>query len=547
VRKHGSVRIPPRHQWQRWIRSPGDERAVDAGCWFDVKAGEHVVRFCSKFLRHTMGQWAGEPFELLDWQRDDVVMPLFGWRRKDGTRRYRRAYIEVPKKNGKSTLCGGLALYLLIADGEPRAQIYGAAADREQATIVFAESANMIQASRELTGRLQVIRSTKYIADPQSGSLYHAISSDAYSNEGLNAHAIIFDELHAQKTRDLWDAMRYATATRRQPMTIAITTAGVDRESICYEQHSYATGVLDGTIEDPSFFAYIRAAGPNDDWTDPEVWRKANPSFGITLDAEQFAEDCREAVQSPRKESAFRRYRLNQWLHHAECWMSAEVWERGNKPFDEAMLEGRDCCLGIDLARTRDLGAVVLVCPRDGGYYLLPRFYMPSDRLEKKEREDHAPYSQWAREGLITVTEGEVIDYRFIRDRIREDATRFKIRDIGYDPYHAELLCNQQLGQEDGFNVTLVRQGMITMGPATAEFEKLMQDGKLWHGGNPVLAWMAAHCAVNADRTENIMPSKRDSNSRIDGITAAIIGLSRAMHVPVKKRSVYETRDPIEV
>jgi phage terminase large subunit-like protein len=207
--------------------------------------------------------------------------------------------------------------------------------------------------------------------------------------------------------------MRYATATRRQPLTIAITTARFDRESICYEQHHYATGVLDGTVTDPSFFASIRAAGPDDDWTDPEVWRRANPSLGITLDAEQFAEDCREAVQSPRKESAFRRYRLNQWPHHAECWLSAKVWERGNKPFDEAMLEGRECCLGIDLARTRDLGAVVLVFPVDGGYYLVPRFYMPSERLAQKEREDHAPYSEWARQRLVTVTEGPVIDYRF--------------------------------------------------------------------------------------------------------------------------------------
>ena len=210
-----------------WIQSEADERAVEEGCWFDEQAGLYVVEFFERFLKHTLGQWAGQPFNLLDWQRDDIVMPLFGWKRPDGTRRYRKAYIEVPKKNGKSTLCGGLALYLLIADGEPRAQIYGAAADREQAGIVFGEAANMVQASGQLSRKLDVIRSTKRLIDKRTNSFFHAISADAYTNEGLNAHAIIFDELHAQKTRDLWDALRYSMASRRQPLLISITTRAI--------------------------------------------------------------------------------------------------------------------------------------------------------------------------------------------------------------------------------------------------------------------------------------------------------------------------------
>jgi phage terminase large subunit-like protein len=232
-----ALRRAQREGWRKWIQSAADERAVvEEGCWFDEAAGLYVVEFFDRFLVHTMGQFAGQPFELLPWQRDDVVMPLFGWKRKDGTRRFRKCYVEVPKKNGKSTLCGGLALYLLLADGEPRAQIYGAAADREQAGIVYTEAANMVTASAELGQRLQVIRSTKRIIDPLSNSFYHAISADAYTNEGLNAHAIIFDELHAQKTRDLWDALRYSMASRVQPLLISITTAGTDQESICFEQ-----------------------------------------------------------------------------------------------------------------------------------------------------------------------------------------------------------------------------------------------------------------------------------------------------------------------
>jgi phage terminase large subunit-like protein len=539
------IRRPHRRLWSRWIKRAADERAVGEGCWFDQSAGERVVEFFGKFLRHTLGQWAGQPFQLLDWQRDDVVMPLFGWMRADGRRRFRRAYIEVRKKNGKSTLCGGLALYLLLADGEPRAQIYGAAADRDQAGIVFNEAANMVQASGELARRLEVVRSTKRIIDARTGSLYHAISADAYSNEGLNAHGIIFDELHAQKNRDLWDALRYSTASRRQPLLIAITTAGYDRESICYEQHDYAQGVLDGVIDDASLFACIRAARPDDDWTDPEVWRRANPSFGVTIDADQFADDFQEARQSPRKESAFRRYRLNQWLHHADCWLSSEVWQRGAEPFDPAMLEGQQCSVGIDLARKRDIAAVVLVFPIDGSYYLLPRFYLPREGLADKEREDHVSYAAWARAGLLTLTDGDVIDYRVIRNQIGEDAQRYTIHEIAYDPWNAELLCNQQLGQEDGFEVVEVRQTMAMMAPATAELEKLLQAGRLRHGGHPVLTWMAGHTAVRQDVNQNIMPSKKNSTSRIDGIVATIIGLSRAVfHAP--KRSVYETRGLLE-
>ena len=294
---------PKRKTSAKWIRSDADERAMREGCYFDERAGRFVVEFFETFLRHTLGQWAGQPFTLLPWQRDDVVLPLFGWKRQDGTRRFRKAYIEVPKKNGKSTLCGGLALYLLIADGEPRAQIFGAAADRDQAGIVFSEAANMVNASHELSRRVEVIRSTKRIIDPRTNSFYHAISADAYTNEGLNAQAIIFDELHAQKTRDLWDALRYAMASRRQPLLISITTAGVNRESICYEQHDYAQHVLNGNTKDSSFFGYIRAAETEADWTDPAIWRQANPSFGTTLREDQFAEDCREARESPRKEA----------------------------------------------------------------------------------------------------------------------------------------------------------------------------------------------------------------------------------------------------
>src|SRR5262245_59804602 len=410
-------------RWRRveqWVRTSADGRAVAAGYTFDLKAAERVRTFFDSFLRHSKGQWAGKPFELLEWQWLNVIAPLFGWKRPDGTRRYRRGYIEVPKKNGKSCLFSGLSLYLLIADREPGAEIYSAAVDRDQASIVFNEAANMVEASPQLSARLSVVRSTKRIVDHRSRSSYKALSADVPAKEGLNAHAILIDELHAQKNRDLWDTLRYAGASRRQPLHLSITTAGFDRHSICWEQHDYTEKVLDGTIEDLSFFGYIKAAGPEDDWTDPEVWKKANPSFGITISAEQFAEDCQEAQESPAKENSFRRYRLNQWTEQDVRWINMQKWDACAS--STANLEGQACYAGLDLSSTSDLSALVLVVQDEekDRYSVLPYFWVPEEGARRRERQDRVPYCQWIDDGLIDATPGEVIDHDRIRAKIKE-------------------------------------------------------------------------------------------------------------------------------
>ena len=267
-----------------WIKSKADEDAWQRGCRPDPPAAERVRDFFSKFLRHSKGEFAGKPFELLPWQWEDIVKPLFGWKRPDGTRRYRRAYIEVPKKNGKSTLCAGLTLYMLVADNEPGAEVYSAAADRKQASIIFNEVKTMIDASPALTQKLSVLVSQKRVTFSLKHSWYEAMSAEAPTKEGVNIHGLVFDELHAQKTRGvLWDTLTYGGASRRQPLLIAITTAGYDRQSICWEQHEYTRGIIEGLHFDPSYFAYIRAAEPTDDWTADSTWRKANPSYGVTL------------------------------------------------------------------------------------------------------------------------------------------------------------------------------------------------------------------------------------------------------------------------
>lgn len=306
---------------------PTDEQAIREGCEFHLPSAEKVRKFFRQFVRHSKGEWAGKPFEFLDWQWTDVIGPLFGWLRPDGTRRFRRAYIEIPKKQGKSALASGLAIYLLVGDSEAGAEVYSAAADREQASIVFNEAANMVEASPGLSKHLEVVRSQKRLVFSKKQSWFKALSADVPTKEGLNIHGLLFDELHAQVKRDLWDTLAYGGAARRQPLSISITTAGYDRESICWEQHQYAQSVLEGRNPDTSFLPCIYAASESDDWTSPATWAKANPSFGVTIKESEMAEACREAQQSPAKQNSFRRYRLNQWTEQDVRWLDLARWD----------------------------------------------------------------------------------------------------------------------------------------------------------------------------------------------------------------------------
>jgi phage terminase large subunit-like protein len=523
--------------WDEWVRSEADERAVLAGYEFDIKAAERVRKFLRQFIRHSKGDWAGKPFELLDWQWQTIIAPLFGWMRPDGTRRYRRGYIEVPKKNGKSCLFSGISLYLLIADKEKGAEIYSAAVDRDQASIVYNEAANMVQASPTLSARLQTVRSTKRIVCHRTHSLYRALSADVPAKEGLNAHAVLIDELHAQKSRELWDTLRYAGASRRQPLNLSITTAGYDRHSICWEQHEYAERVLDGTIEDLSFFAYISAAGPEDDWTDPAVWQSANPSLGITISVDQFAEDCREAQESPAKENSFRRYRLNQWTEQDVRWLNMEKWDACAAALPD--LDGRKCFAGLDLSSTTDISALVLVFLVDDIYRVLPFFFVPEEGARLRERRDHVPYTQWIRQGLIRATPGEVVDYEVIRRKINELGQRYEIREIALDRWNATQLATQLT--DDGFEMVAFGQGYASMNAPTKKLEELVLSGKIAHGGNPVLRWMAGNVSLEKDAADNWKPSKKKSVERIDGIVAMIMGIDRASTQP-EYTSIYDKR-----
>ncbi len=507
-----------------------DERAAARGCWMDEDAAERVRIFFQRFLRHSKGQFAGKPFELLPWQWESVIRPLFGWKRPDGTRRFRRAYIEVPKKNGKSTLCAGLALFLLSKDGEPGAEVYSAAADRDQASIVFNEAANMVEASPALAVRCDVSKAAKRIVFPSTKSVYRALSADVPTKEGLNIHGLVFDELHAQKTRQLWDTLRYGGISRRQPLLVAITTAGYDKTTICWEQHCYAEGVLRGTIEDDEFFAFISAAGPDDKWTDPAVWAKANPSYGVTIPADSFTADCREAQQSPLAENSFRRYRLNQWTEQEVRWLQMDKWDACRTVVEPDVLLGAECYGGLDLSSTTDLSSFVLYFPEHKA--CLPFFWLPEDGLSWRARQSKVRVDPWTPKH-ITLTPGNVIDYDCIRQTINELASQYDLREIAVDPYNSTQIQTQLLS--DGLNVVRFPQTYLGFTPACKELERLVLCSELVHLGNPVLRWMASNVVVRMDPAGNIKTDKSKAADRIDGIVALLMALGQALHAEEAK------------
>lgn len=510
---------------KKMVKSPQDEAAVEEGCYYDPEAAAYVQEFFESFLRHTKGQWSGKPFELLDWEKE-INDALFGWKREDGTRRYRQAYVEVPKKNGKSSYAAGLAAYMLHADGEPGAEVYSAAYDRSQASIVYREASQMIRASSGLEKRTKLLDARKRMVVPATNSFYQALSRDAHAAEGINVHCLIFDELHVQKTPDLWDALRYGGAARSQPLLMMITTAGVRQESIGYEQHKYAQQIIDGTIIDTSFFAKIYAADKDDDWTDPEVWKKANPSFGITINEEDFAHECQEAQASPRKENNFRRYRLNQWTEQAERWLSLDKWDAcDDEPID---FKGYDVYGGLDLASTTDVASLALGVEHGGEWSVRNWYWIPEDNAAEREHRDGVPYLQWAREGYIELTPGNSIDYGAIQRKILELDSMYGIRELGFDPWNSTQFC-QELAEQHGMSMVQVRQGYVSLNEPTKKLEGLVVSGRLRHGGNPVTRWMAGNVTVKEDPAGNLKPDKGKSTEKIDGIAAIVTMLNRGM------------------
>ena len=508
---------------------------------FDEKKAEKVVKFINN-LKHTKGVWHGVPFDLLPWQ-DKIIRDIFGNIKENGFRQYNTAYVEIPKKNGKSEIAAAIALYLTCADNEWGAEVYGCAADRQQASIVFDVAVDMVDQCPALKKRIKPVISQKRLVYMPLGSFYQVLSSEAFSKHGLNVHGVIFDELHAQPNRELYDVMTKGSGdARMQPLFFLITTAGTDRNSICYEVHQKAEDVLRGKKIDKTFYPVIYGIKDEDDWSLEENWYKANPSLGHTIDIEKVRNAFNSAKENPAEENIFRQLRLNQWVKQSVRWMPMDVWNKCSFEVNIEKLKGRECYGGLDLSSTNDITAFVLVFPpitEDDKYYVLPFFWIPEDNLKLRVKRDHVPYDVWKKQGFLETTEGNVIHYAFIENFIDKLGTQFNIKEIAFDRWGAVQMVQNLDGL--GFTVVPFGQGYKDMSPPTKELMKITLEKKIAHGGHPVLSWMMDNIFVRTDPAGNIKPDKEKSTEKIDGAVALIMALDRAIRHE-SKESVYEKR-----
>ncbi len=501
----------------------------DGEFWFDEEAASRAASFFPDCLTHVKGSKAGKPLELHE-SHAKIVRDLFGWKRSDGTRRYRKAYIEIPRKNAKSTLAAGIAIYLLLCDAEPGAEIYSAARDREQAGLVYQMASQMLRKNDMLAKHVTIRDSTKRILHKKSNSFYRVISADAQGAHGFNASGIIFDEVHTQPTRDLWDTLDTSTGARRQPLTFAITTAGHDRSSICWELHQYATAVLSGAISDPSFYPVLFAADPEDDWRSEDTWRKANPLLGEAVSLDYLREQCKRAEENPAFENTFRQLHLNQWTEQAKRIVSMIQWDKCSHEIDITQYYGRPCFAGLDLSSTRDVTALTLVFPEDdGGVTVFPWFWLPEEAVSQRAGQDQRMIRAFAARGDVETTSGNEVDVQELSERITEICQQFDVQAIGFDPWNATGVTQKlkELGMPDSLLVKMP-QSFSTYNEPFKRLLSMLGSGKFRHDGNQVLRWMAANLSHKEDSSGNIRPDKGKSAEKIDGICATLMGLALA-------------------
>jgi phage terminase large subunit-like protein len=542
----------------RWVRLAAQRHRRDLasgkkhGLYFDHLAAQRALDFFG-FLRHSKGEWGGQAFVLEPWQQF-IVWVIFGWKRTDGLRRFRTTYVEVARKNGKSTLLAGIGLYLFFADGEPGAEVYCAATKKDQARIVFAEAVRMRDKSPALVKRIAKFRDNLNVI--ATSSKFEPLGSDEDTLDGLNIHAALVDELHAHKTRLLWDVLDTATSARRQPLMFAITTAGFDKQTICGKQHEYAEKVLEGIVEDDTFFAFIATLDAGDDWADEENWPKANPNLNVSVKIDDLRRKAARAKQEPSALNSFLRLHLDVWTEQDTRWMPMEKWNqcvgydlkgRDAKTLRaeiESALEGRRCIIGLDLSARIDITAVLALFPpteTDPRWTLLPYFYVPEEKVAERVSHDRVPYDVWIREGFLYATEGNIVDYDIVKAKIESLRSRYEVGEIAFDPWNATQIA-VDLGKA-GATVVEFRQGFASMSEPTKHLMSLVLTKKLAHLGNPVLRWMASNLVVKQDEAGNLKPNKDKSTEKIDGIVAAIMAIGRAISKPPDEGgSVYETR-----
>lgn len=543
--------------WDRIIQLiPGYDPTANAeGCEFDYDAAMSAYMWFCEELVFVEGEKAGQPFELEEWQQA-IIGNLFGWKRYDGNRRYRTAYIEIPRKNGKTPFCAGLVDYVAFEDNEPGGQYYSAAAEKEQAALVYTHAKEMIKKNPTLESSCQIFKAQKSIEfHDEDGCIvghYRSLSADADTKHGLNAHLIIVDELHVQKNRELIDTLDTSTASRRQPLLIHITTAGFDKKTICYEIYTQACRVRDNDgADDQEFLPVIyEAVEPTkttkgDDWTDREVWKRVNPNYGVSVKPDYLEKAFKKAQQIPAYENTFKRLHLNIWTEQETRWLQMEHWNAcPDIDITEDILVGQPCYAGLDLSSRKDISSLVLLFDLPGELiHIKPFFWAPRDCARKREKTDRVPYLTWAKQGLITLTEGNVIDYHRVCETLLQVMGRYDFQQMGFDRVFFDGI--KMILDDHGVPIDkLVEfgQGYLSMSGPTKEFETMVMSKRFVHCNHPVMDWMVGNAAVEMDAAGNIKPSKKLAREKIDGVVAAIMALGLKMTVPPKKPSVYEER-----
>lgn len=499
------------------------ERARTGGPYlYDVDAAARVFEFFGA-LRHYKGEWAGQPIALQPFQAF-IVGSLFGWRsRSTGLRRFRQAYLEQPRGQGKSTLAAGVALWLAFFDREPGGEVYCCATHRAQAKITWEAARQMVLRSG-LRDRIKV--RVGNLHELSTASKLEPLGADADQLDGLRPNGVILDEIHAHKSSAMLDVMTTATGTRRQPLVFEITTAGVGRTGVCWDHHDYTSKVVRGIVEDDQWFGAIIGADPEDDWRLPETWRKANPNLGVSVKRDDLERKCRQAQHIPAFEPEFRRLHLGQWVQQAERYLPMAAWdaEANAAPIDRAALAKQPCVLGMDVSSKFDLTAVVALFNTPTGVVVLPHFFAP-EAIVDQTRRALVPLDAWRRAGLLTVTEGDVVDQDAIKAHVLALAEEFHVRELAFDAWNATKLATELA--DEGIEVVEVRQGFKTLSEPTQELAALVAQGQLRHGGHPVLRWMADNLVVRTDPNGNVAPDKSKAAEKIDGIVALIMALSR--------------------
>lgn len=510
---------------------------------YDKAKADRAVKFIEN-LCHTKGKWAGKRFWLLPWQ-EQLIRDIFGIVKPDGYRQFRTAFVEICKKVGKSELAAAVALYLLYADNEPSAEVYGAAADRQQASIVFDVARQMVEMSPALLKRSKLMTATKRIVNYGNSGYYQVLSAEVGGKHGFSVSGLVFDEIHTQPNRQLYDVLTKGSSDARQnPLHFIITTAGTDRHSIAYELHTKAVDILEGRRVDPTFYPVVYGLKDDEDWEDEANWYKVNPSLGYTVDIERLRDAYREAKQNPADEVTFKWLRLNMWVSSTVAWIPDAIFMKGNEEIDLAALEGRDCYGGLDLSSTGDITALVLMFPprdEDEKYILLPFFWVPEETIPQRVKAASVPYDIWEKQGFLLSTEGNVIHYDFIEKFINDLAEKYHICEIAVDRWNATQMIQNLEG--DGFTMVPFGQCFASMSGPTKDFYRLLMEGQIIHGGHPVLRWMAGNVVVDTDPAGNIKVTKAKSKEKIDGIVAAIMALDRCIRNQTEPQgSVYDER-----